>query len=75
MRLISIKVKPLAHQSQLTPQDDGSYLAQLKAPPVDGKANAELIALVAQFFGVSRAAVRIKSGTSARIKRVQVIDS
>lgn len=75
MRLIPIKVKPLAHQSQLTPQDDGSYLAQLKAPPVDGKANAELIALVAQFFGVSRAAVRIKSGASARIKRVQVIDS
>ncbi len=74
MRVISIKVRPQAHQSQLTPQDDCSFIAQLKAPPVDGKANAELIALVAQHFGVSRADVRIKSGAGARMKRVQITE-
>jgi uncharacterized protein len=73
MRVISIKVRPMARQSQLTPQTDGTFLAQLKAAPVDGKANAELIALVAQHFGVGRAAVSIKSGAGARIKRVQIL--
>lgn len=69
---LTVKVKPRAPASALTQAGDGSWLAQLKAPPVDGKANEELIALVARHFGCPRAQVTIKSGASGRIKRVQV---
>jgi uncharacterized protein (TIGR00251 family) len=44
----------------------------LKAPPVDGKANEELIALVAERFGCRKTAVSIKSGASGRIKLVRI---
>lgn len=72
---LQVKVKPNARVSQLTPPgDDGLWLAQLKSLPVDGKANKELIALVAAHFGCSRAAVEIRSGASGRLKLVRVPD-
>ena len=67
-----VKVKPNARQSSLQRQADGSWLAQLKSPPVDGKANAELIALIAREFGCAKSAVEIASGAGARIKRVRI---
>jgi uncharacterized protein (TIGR00251 family) len=72
MLVISVKVKPNARASQLEALPDGTFAASLKSPPVDGKANVELIALVARHFGVSKAAVSIKSGAGARVKRVSV---
>ena len=71
-RTLRVKVKPGARHSTLEQQPDGSWRAELKAPPVDGKANAELIALVAQQFGLRKAQVRIKSGASGRMKLVEL---
>lgn len=73
-RIIELKVKPGARVSQLTRQADGTWLAQLKSPPVDGKANAELIALVAGEFGVRRAQVSIRTGAGGRRKLVEIED-
>jgi len=42
-------------------------------PPVDGKANAALIALIAACFEVPRSAVTLVSGASARLKRVALV--
>ena len=72
MRWIEIKVKPGSRESTLTEQSDGSFVARLKSPPVDGKANEELIRLIADHFGVTRSEVVIKTGLSARLKRVQI---
>jgi uncharacterized protein (TIGR00251 family) len=69
---IRVKVKPNAKESVLEEGDDGLWLARLKAPPVDGKANAELIALVAKRFGCARSAVAIKSGAWGRVKVVTI---
>lgn len=72
--ILRIKVKPNARTSELTKQGDGSYLAQLRAPPINGQANAELIELVARYFGVRKAQVSIKSGGGSRIKQVVIED-
>ncbi|CAN5495380.1 DUF167 domain-containing protein [soil metagenome] len=69
---LRIKVKPNARQSALAEQADGTWLAQIKSPPIDGKANQELIALVAQHFGVRKAQVAIRSGASGRVKLVTI---
>lgn len=74
MRTLHVKVKPNARASSLAQQADGTWLAQLKSPPVDGKANEELIALVARHFGCRKAQVTIKSGASARLKWLQVTE-
>ena len=73
-RIIELKVKLGARVSQLERQPDGTWLAQLKSPPVDGKANAELIALVAAQFGVRRAQVSIRTGAGGRRKLVKIGD-
>ena len=70
MPVIQVKVKPNARVSALEKLNDGTYLASLKSPPIDGKANAELISLVARHFGATKAAVTIKSGAGARFKLV-----
>ncbi len=72
MILLQIKVKPRSRTSSLVRQPDGSWLANLKSPPVDGKANEELIALVAEQFGCRKADVSIKSGASGRMKLVRI---
>jgi len=69
---LQVKVKPHARASLLSRAEDGSWLAHIKAAPVDGKANAELIGLVAQAFGCRKAAVHIRSGASGRLKLVDV---
>ena len=48
------------------------FAARVSAAPVDGAANAALVALVAKTFGVSRSAVRIVGGDTARLKRLFV---
>ena len=48
--VIQVKVKPNARVSNLEQAADGTWLAQIKAAPVDGKANEELITLVAKRF-------------------------
>jgi uncharacterized protein len=70
--IIQVKVKPNARVAAFAQQQDGSWLAQIKSPPVDGKANAELIALIAEYFKCRKVDVTIKRGASARLKLVQV---
>jgi uncharacterized protein (TIGR00251 family) len=69
---LRIKVKPNARASSFVQEADGTWLARLKSPPVDGKANEELIELVAQHFHCAKSAVVIKSGASGRMKLLTV---
>jgi uncharacterized protein (TIGR00251 family) len=71
---IQVKVKPTARQSLLTPPTEpgAAWNAQLKSPPVDGKANEELIALVAKHFGCAKRSVSIRSGAGGRMKLVDI---
>ena len=70
--LIRVKVKPNSRLSALEQIPDGGWLAQIKAAPIDGKANEELIALVANQFNCRKSAVSIKSGASGRLKLVRI---
>jgi hypothetical protein len=70
--VLQVKVKPNARACTLTQSDDGTWLAQIKAAPVDGKANEELIALIASHFHCRKSAVSIRSGASGRMKLVRV---
>lgn len=69
---LRIKVKPGAKNSSLERESDGSWSARLRSPPVDGKANRELIALVAERFNCPKSAVTIKAGRTGRMKLVRV---
>jgi uncharacterized protein (TIGR00251 family) len=72
MKIIQVKVKPNARVSSLEEAGSGPWLAQLKSPPVDGKANKELVMLIARHFACPKSAVSIKSGASGRTKLVKI---
>ncbi len=69
---IRVKVKARSRESSLTQVSDGTWLARVKAPPTAGRANHELIALVAQHFGCDKQAISIKSGKSGRLKLLRL---
>ncbi|MHB8448166.1 MAG: DUF167 domain-containing protein [Rudaea sp.] len=72
MKTLSVKVKPNARASRLEQDGNGSWLAHLKSPPVDGRANAELIALIAERLGCRKNRVTIKAGAGGRTKLVRI---
>lgn len=74
MLTIQIRVKTNARESSLANEPDGMWLAKVKSQPVSGKANAELIALVAEYFGCRKADVTIRRGTTGKMKLVQIAE-
>jgi uncharacterized protein (TIGR00251 family) len=57
----------------LTLPGGGKALAvRIAAPPVDGAANAALIALLAKSLAVRRSDVRVVAGEASRLKRVRI---
>ncbi len=70
--IIQVKVRPSSRVSTLEKVEGGTWLARVKAAPIDGKANEELIALVAGHFHCRKSAVSIKSGASGRMKLVRI---
>jgi uncharacterized protein (TIGR00251 family) len=70
--ILEVKVKPRSRTSGLGQLPDGTWVARLKSPPVDGKANAELVTLIAERFRCPKAAVSIRAGASGRRKIVRV---
>ena len=70
--LIDVRVIPRAAKSGVAGTRDGALLVRLNAPPVEGAANAELIAVLAKALGVPRRAVTLVAGERSRQKRVRV---
>ena len=69
---INVKVKPNSKQQKIIEEVDGSLPIRLKSPPVDGKANEELIKVLSKKFNVPKSYIRIKSGISSRQKLIEI---
>jgi hypothetical protein len=70
----SVKVKPNSKKQTIIEEEDGSLTVHLKSPPVDGKANKELIELLAKKFNVPKSSITIQMGLSGRNKLVNIED-
>jgi uncharacterized protein len=69
---IDIRVIPRAHTTQLAGVRNDRVLVRLSAPPVEGAANAALVAFLAEVLSVPSRRVRVISGARSREKRVAV---
>lgn len=74
MSILEIQVKPNARQQRIEKTESGLWIVHLQSPPTDGKANQELIRLLAQEIGVPRSSLHIKAGSRGRRKLVEVLD-
>ena len=71
--LLTVRVQPGAQRTEILGiMADGSLKVRLKAPPVRGEANRELVSLLAGRFGVPESAVRIVRGHTSRMKVVSI---
>jgi uncharacterized protein (TIGR00251 family) len=68
----TIRVTPRAAANAIGGERDGTLLVRVTAPPVEGKANDAVVAVLANALGVPRGAVRVERGGAARTKRVSV---
>ena len=71
--IISIKVVTGKPKSRIIDQMiDGTYKIELKAIPVEGKANEELIRFLSKVLGISKSKIYITSGVRSKNKLVNV---
>jgi uncharacterized protein len=71
-RRVRVSVHPRASQRRLE-DIDGVLHVWLTSAPVEGMANRELIALLADRYGVARSRVRIVSGRASRRKLLEIL--
>lgn len=71
--IVTVHAKPGSRKTGVEPRDDGSLLARIHSKPEGGKANDELVELLADHFDVAKSRVRILTPTS-RYKRVEIIE-
>src|SRR6476661_8163835 len=69
--LVAVRVTPRARRNELS-FADGVLHVRLTAPPVEGAANAALIALLAERLGLPRRAITLLRGESSREKLVAI---
>ncbi len=67
---LSLRVQTRAKRTEIRGVRNGRLLVRLSAPPVDGKANDELIGVLRKRFGLSKSAVELIAGETSREKVV-----
>ncbi len=65
-------VQPRASKTEVVGRHGDAIKIRVKAPPVDGAANEELIRFLAKRFKVPRKAVELVSGSSSRHKQIAI---
>jgi len=69
---VDIAVKPRCSREGLGPVQGDRLVVAVNAPPVDGKANAAVVRVLAQALGVARSAVTIVRGDTGRKKTLRI---
>ncbi|MBI4682267.1 MAG: YggU family protein [Nitrospirae bacterium] len=70
---IKIKVEPRSSKSGIVGPYGDALKVKLTSPPVEGRANKELIEVLAKGFGIAKKDVEIISGQSSKNKTVKLI--
>lgn len=69
---IKLKVKPNSREQKVEVLPDGSFKIQVKSIADKGKANEEIVKILAKYFDVSRANIRIILGHGSPNKLVEI---
>ena len=70
--LIRVKVIPRSSRTEIAGKEKDIYRVKITNPPVEGKANKALIALLAEKLGIAKRDIEITAGKTSRMKTVRV---
>jgi len=71
--ILTLHVQPGAKTTDVAGEHGDALKIRLAAPPVDGKANAALLAYLAARLGIAKGAIRLKSGETSRRKCIEIV--
>ena len=71
--VLAVHVQPGAKRTEVAGTHGDALKIRLAAPPVDGKANAELVRFLAAAFDVPLRSVAILRGETSRDKAVRIV--
>jgi uncharacterized protein len=69
---LNVRLQPRARRDEVVGERGEAIVIRVTAPPVDGKANAALCALLARAAGVAPSRVAVVRGHTARDKVIRV---
>lgn len=73
MPTYKLKIIPNSSKNEIVEEmTDGTLKVRLKAPPVDGKANEELIKFLSKKWKIPKNNIEIKSGKTSKNKIVEI---
>ncbi|MDR5639353.1 MULTISPECIES: DUF167 domain-containing protein [unclassified Thermosynechococcus] len=74
MKKYHLVVKPNARTSSVSVNSDGQLVVAVRAPATEGRANEELIAVLAAYFQVPKSRIQLIKGHTSRYKVVELLD-
>ncbi|MCB9086398.1 MAG: YggU family protein [Bdellovibrionaceae bacterium] len=69
---LSLYVQPNASKTSFAGEFDGALKLKVHAPPVEGKANEEIIRFLAKYLGIPKSRITIDKGSASRKKLVVI---
>ncbi len=70
MKKITVKITPRASKNEIVGELAGMLKIKLKAPPVDGEANKELIKFLSKEWKIPKSKIKIVKGLTSRTKTI-----
>ena len=72
MPRVKFRIIPNARKTEFVGEHAGALKIKLCAPPVEGKANAELVKFLSKNLGVSKASIEFVSGETSKDKTLEI---
>lgn len=69
---ISLYIQPKASKSEIIGEHNGMLKIKIKSPPVDGKANEEVIAFLSKTLKVAKNQIELIKGDKSREKTILI---
>ncbi|PKM76331.1 MAG: YggU family protein [Firmicutes bacterium HGW-Firmicutes-15] len=70
---LEVRVQPRSSRNQVVGEQSGALKVKLTAPPVDGEANAALVAFLSGYLKIPRKDINLIKGETSRNKIVEIM--
>lgn len=69
---ISVQVQPNSKKNEIVKFEDSVLKVKISAPPVEGKANKELIGFISDLLKISKGSITVEKGLKSKRKGIVV---
>ncbi len=71
---VNVTVKTNSKFEEVLEESKGSFIVRVSTPPVDGKANKQVIKLLSKFLKVPKSKIHLTKGHKSKIKVFEIED-